>query len=155
MTKKNIFWLLFLSLIFWPKKWIFHHFLHVSAILKVFLTEKKKMNQMKKFRLVHTFFNVASVFQFSVRKCLENWKKLPKKGHKSRVHIFTCCACTQVCAGSQTILNSLGDQILHMLKVWWSFDFIWPNNDMLKIWTKCDGQADKQASNQSTGQLPN
>ena len=39
---KLFFWLLLLSLIFWPKTWIFNFFLHISAILKVFLTGKEK-----------------------------------------------------------------------------------------------------------------
>ena len=95
------------------------------------------------------FFNFQSG---SASKIKKNW---PKKGHKRKVYMFTRCACTRVCAGSQTILNSLGDQTSHMQKVWWNFDFIWPSNDLLKIMTKHDrrtikrtsGQADKWTTN--------
>ena len=73
----------------------------------------------------------------SASKIKKNW---PKKGHKSRVNVFTRCACTRVCSGSQTILHSLGDQTIHMLNVWWSFDFICPRKCDGQIWTKCDGQ---------------
>ena len=46
MTSEGVFFFIFLhlfvSLIFWPKKCIFECFLHISAILTVFLTEKEK-----------------------------------------------------------------------------------------------------------------
>ena len=57
-----ILWLLFLSLIFWQIKWIFLHFLHILAILKDFLTEKKKVNKMKKVRLVDTYLECGLRF---------------------------------------------------------------------------------------------
>ena len=64
-------------------------------------------------------------FSFSIRKGLKFKKKSYEKRHKRRVHVFTCCSCTWTRAQAQTISNSLGDQTLHMLKVWWSLDFIW------------------------------
>ena len=102
----------------WPKKWIFLHFLHVLAPGGQNMKLRKKMNKMKKFRLVHTFFKCGLRFLIFGQEVPQKLKKMTQKRHKSRVHVFTRCACTRVRAGSQTILNSLGDQTLHMLKVW-------------------------------------
>ncbi len=63
---------------------------------------------------------------------IQNVKKMTKKIGKNSVHDLTRCACTQAHGLAQTILNSLGDQTLHMLKVWLSFDLIWPSHDPLK-----------------------
>ena len=61
-----------------------------------------------------------------------------------------------------SILNSSGDQTFHLVKVWWSFELIWPRNvtDKFgqnvtnKMW-RVSKQSSKQTINQASNQLAN
>ena len=61
------------------KKWIFQHFLHILAILKVFLTKKEKMNKIKKLFLDHTYLECGLCFFIFRKERLQKVKKLTKK----------------------------------------------------------------------------
>ncbi len=80
---------------------------------------------MKKLRIIDTYLECGlRFFIFSQKgfkmaaEDIQNVKKMTKKIGKNSVHDLTRCACTQAHGLAQTILNRLGEQTLHMMKVW-------------------------------------
>ena len=63
----------------------------------------KKVNKMKKERLVDIYLECGLRFFIFSKERLQNVKKLTKKVGKNSVHDFTRCACTQARALAQTI----------------------------------------------------
>ena len=65
---------------------------HISAIWRTSLLKWKKVNEIKKVRLVDTYLECGLRFFIFSKERLQNVKKPTKKVGKNSVHDFTRCA---------------------------------------------------------------